>query len=85
MTLKDSNHDETLVRSRSADYNFWQTSGRLRVKSNQFIQRERDFSSRTVFVYSLKNDTRFTEGTRDGSDTVGVCGSNPHAPYHSFQ
>ena len=33
-----------------------------------------------VNVYRLKNDYAVYEATKDGVDTVGVWGSNPHAP-----
>ena len=33
-----------------------------------------------VNVYGDRNDYALSEMTRDGVDTVGVWGSNPHAP-----
>ena len=44
------------------------------------MQRKRDFSSSLVNVYADKNDYALGDLSRDGVDTVGVCGSNPHAP-----
>jgi hypothetical protein len=44
------------------------------------MQCKRDFSSPDVDVYGNKNDYALSDLSRDGVDTVGVCGSNPHAP-----
>lgn len=35
---------------------FWQAFGRLRLESNQAMQRKRDFSSPWINVYADKND-----------------------------
>ena len=59
---------------------FWQTFGRLRLESNQFMQRERDFSNRFSCVYGPRKNYALYEVTRLFFDTVGVWGSNPHAP-----
>ncbi|SRR6266404_2009365 len=47
--------------------------------ANQFIQRERDFSSRFVEFRSVRNDYALYV-VLNAVDTVGVWGSNPHAP-----
>ena len=44
------------------------------------MQRKSDFSSRIVNVWRVGNDYALSAVTWDGVDTVGVCGSNPHAP-----
>ena len=38
-----------------------------------------------VNVCGLKNDYALYEATGDGVDSVGVWGSNPHAPTSTFQ
>ena len=58
----------------------WQTFGRLRLRFDQSIQRGRNFSSCFDQVYGDRNGYAFCEVTGDGVDTVGVWGSNPHAP-----
>ena len=37
-----------------------------------------------INVYGDKNDYALRDLSRDGVDTVGVCGSNPHAPTNPF-
>jgi hypothetical protein len=48
------------------------------------MQRKRDFSNLLINVYGDKNDYALWGLSRDGVDTVGVCGSNPHAPTNVF-
>jgi hypothetical protein len=46
---------------------------------------EREFSSCFDQVYADRNDYALYEVRGDGVDTVGVWGSNPHAPTNPFQ
>ncbi len=46
----------------------------------RFIERIRDFSSRDVSFYAAKNDYALYAAVGPRIDTVGVWGSNPHAP-----
>ena len=57
-----------------------ETFGRPLPRFIQFIQRVRDFSNRFGQVHGARNDYALSVVTWDGVDTVGVCGSNPHAP-----
>jgi hypothetical protein len=50
----------------------------------QFIPRGRDFSNRFGCVYGDRNDYALYEVTSDGVDTVGIWGSNPHAPTNTL-
>ena len=46
----------------------------------RFIQRIRDFSSREISFYAVKADYALYVAVGPRIDTVGVWGSNPHAP-----
>ncbi len=50
----------------------WQIFGRLGLELDQFLQRERAFSSRSVNVYRLGKEYALRAMTSDGVDTVGV-------------
>ena len=50
---------------------FWQTLGRLRLRLNQFIQRERDFSNRFCRSFSHQERLRATRAVERYLDTVG--------------
>jgi hypothetical protein len=63
----------------------WQTFGRLRFESNQSTQPKRDCSNRISNLYGVKKDYGLSEMTGDDVDTVGVWGSNPHAPTNFLQ
>jgi len=49
-----------------------------------FIQRIRDFSSRGISFYAAKADYALYGAVGPRIDTVGVWGSNPHAPTIPF-
>ena len=50
----------------------------------RFIQRIRDFSSREINFYAAKADYALYVAVGPRLDTVGVWGSNPHAPTNLF-
>jgi hypothetical protein len=50
----------------------------------RFIQRIRDFSSREICFYAVKADYALYAALGPRLDTVGVWGSNPHAPTNLF-
>jgi hypothetical protein len=50
----------------------------------RFIQRIRDFSSREIHFYAVKADYALYAASGPRLDTVGVWGSNPHAPTNNF-
>ena len=59
---------------------FWQTLGRLRVDQIPICGVSVIPLAALVNVYRLGNDYALHVASCDGVDTVGVWGSNPHAP-----
>ena len=63
---------------------FWQSFGRLRLELVNFCCVSVPSLAAPVNVYRLRNDYALYEVRSDGVDTVGVWGSNPHAPTNPF-
>ena len=71
--------------TKRAHKNAFQQPWQTRFESNQAVQRKSDFSGPLVDVYGNRNEYALSNLSSDGVDTVGVCGSNPHAPTNSIQ